>query len=219
MVLNGQLYSAPGVVVYATVFQTYLFLMMKNELKYYETDMQKFNQRNICTWDFENDTATRKRSVFAKIESVKVFNTLGREISGFLFYLSMNKYPWAGPIAAWHPLGCLANVFCLPSYLFFPRHYISSLSFPFSSLLNYFSREAICFNKIYNRVWQSFITFFICKIFWRSSLLLLFYRLVKYDCILLTESSYLCWSCYFITSIFQWQVLYKLAILLVTPSS
>ena len=31
--------SAPGVVVYATVFQTYLFLMMKNELKYYETDM------------------------------------------------------------------------------------------------------------------------------------------------------------------------------------
>lgn len=174
--------------------------------------------KEIFVRDFENDTATSKRSVFAKIESVKTFNTLGREISGFLFYLGMNKYPWAGPIAAWHSLDCLANVFCFPSY-FFPLHFISSLSFPFSSLLNHFSREAICVNKICSRVWQCFITFFTCKIFWRSSLLLLFYRLVKCDCILLTESSYLCWSCYFTTSIFQWQVLYKLAILHVIPSS
>lgn len=49
--------------------------------------------KEIFVRDFENDTATSKRSVFAKIESVKAFNTLGREISGFLFYLGMNKYP------------------------------------------------------------------------------------------------------------------------------
>lgn len=49
--------------------------------------------REIFVRDFENDTASSKRSVFEKTESVKAFNTLRREISGFLFYLGMNKYP------------------------------------------------------------------------------------------------------------------------------
>lgn len=55
-------------------------------MKYYEADIQSLANEKCISWDFANDSATSKRSVFTNRESIN-FNTFETEISPFLFLL------------------------------------------------------------------------------------------------------------------------------------